>query len=284
MSNVSDNNNEKYTFIHYRELPRFGLPGETVAAKAGMGADDVDLLNAAEELKTFKTLLCSYLKNQIKSMIVQGAIEENMTVYNCDVKTFDDVETSWEIDGSLQNAEKVFKVLYCNFEKKQERWSRILEENFMKENRIKYKMEGLDKKQLKKKGCIEEQAINTLTYLRKLINRKGMNSHGYRIVITRPTDKISELGKNWRRRKGVFFPWMRQKFDCTEQKERKRKYDTARTQKKKEIEVISKLHDKHVEEIKELRKENAKKIVNSTYAKKTNKNSDKGMIIYRWFC
>ena len=52
MSEKSDDDN--YKFVHYLELPWFGIIEQIVAAKAGIGEEQEDLIRVADELKLLK--------------------------------------------------------------------------------------------------------------------------------------------------------------------------------------------------------------------------------------
>ena len=118
---------------------------------------------------------------------------------------YNEVGQSWQDDGSLDNANWLFQVLYRPFDNDPNIMKKLAED-YMQENNLEYASEKINDTIRGADGCIDLIITDVKRELIKNINARSRVSHGYRVTITR--EKGEQVTKK-RRIPGVFHEWFR---------------------------------------------------------------------------
>jgi hypothetical protein len=129
------------------------------------------------------------------------------------ITTLRQLEDAWAEDESL--AEKVWWVLLGEFDKWKD-WDLELEEELMKEYQWEYVGVSAMSRSKRQKGCVAKLVVWQKALIVKYVNAATIRpgSHGKSVNLTQPREMISANGgKQFRRKKGVFYPWMVRSHD-----------------------------------------------------------------------
>ena len=108
-----------------------------------------------EKIKEFKELKCKingWVRDHIKAMMLQEAIKLNVNHNSAVVRKFSDIGAAYVNDGCELMQQKMHQVIYMVFQC-QPGWANVMEQQYMKENNIQYRMDEDDV--LDQKGFIE---------------------------------------------------------------------------------------------------------------------------------
>jgi hypothetical protein len=156
------------------------------------------------ELNQVKWQIKKKAKNTIHSIMLKKASELEMKYQDSNgnlipVSSCKDIGLSWKQDPCRSNAEKMFDIMYGQFEKNSIYWREIMEKEIMDELNLKY----IDNTTFRNKesGCVSKIITTAKMEIIKNINRAGLLQHGKTIVLSNPRG----TGKKRKRRNpGVF--------------------------------------------------------------------------------
>ena len=170
-------------------------------------------------------------RNRIRQIQDEEAINQGMKI-----SFWEDIGRCWQEDGSVENQERMFHVMYGVFERDSKwpygkSWSSKLEEEFMREYNLRYdKPEPVREASRQKIPAGIEDIIKTeRPEMNKLINlrTKMENSHGKMIVVTGRVGKSSIKPNGSKRKKEVFYSEFVRYHKCKSQNDVKN--DTVAT-------------------------------------------------------
>lgn len=144
------------------------------------GAGEHILLKVLYDLKEMKRDVINYGRNEIKRLMYLEASKNGMKVSAEGVRgairrvsKYSEISQSWVEDSSMENAEKLFNVMYAFFDLHPQ-WAADVEKEYMDMKNLAYakEEEDFDKKR-GDKGCIARIIRNQKTEMIKLINYRG---------------------------------------------------------------------------------------------------------------
>ena len=120
-----------------------------------------------------------------------------------DITNWGDIGKSWQKDGSVENAKKIYKIMYGVFERNskwgEKEWSMVLEDEFMKETGLKYSDLPTVSTSKRKPAGLEKLIKNVRNEANKLIKNQSAKTHGKFVTVT-----LKEGEKT--REKDVYYP------------------------------------------------------------------------------
>ena len=161
------------------------------------------------EFQAEATVVIKWGKEQIQKRMMSAAARLNLKLDGVRVATFEDLKKCWEIDGNPKNVGKFFMICHGDYEGKQnQHWSRELEIEYMRAQKIEYDVEP----RKRGKGGYEQCITHAKGDVVKTIMKRSNKSHQGTIVLSLKNTK--ELGdstiykkneKPVRRKEGEFY-------------------------------------------------------------------------------
>jgi len=170
-----------------------------------------DIANCIKILEEQRNLVKGWTKSKIHEKIIHFAKKHQIKHAqdpSTTITTLRQLEDAWASDESI--AEKVWWVLLGEFDKWKD-WDLELEEAMMKEYQWEYIGLAATSRTKRQKGCVAKLVVFQKALIVKYVNAVTMRpgSHGKSVSLTQPREMIAANGgKQFRRKKGVFYPWM----------------------------------------------------------------------------
>ena len=237
--------------IGYQEIPNKRCTRQHAAQQCPDNSTDETVHKKQDELETCRKQVIALCKQHVIKMFLAAAKSKDLRVQcgatKIQVPNFESIGMSWKEDCSLRNAEKVWWVLYGQFDNNVS-WITNLENVVLDTCAFQYKNEEgftkLMKNQARKTSNIAKIIMYCRSELRKNIKRRGLREHGNDL-------EASNTARGTKRKKGEF----QERFIvCKRLKNKKTskvqgvtetpKRKTRKTNRKEPSTKVSAIHDK----------------------------------------
>lgn len=197
---IPTNRLEKIPLLY---LPKNRVPVNHARTILGTDATDHQVEMMEKTIVTDRRQLVEFAKVNLRKQMLVCAVGMKMKVRDktspdgwCPVQTFDQIGESWKDDGSLENCEKLFNVMYQQYDNYPHLVTDI-EEAFMR-GRFEYTTPPTGRK----KGCVFDIIASQRQSLKRLINGRSATTHGRTISISRKG--APPEARYLKRKRGVF--------------------------------------------------------------------------------
>jgi hypothetical protein len=167
-------------------------------AHAGRYLSDDEVMTKITEFHDEAISVIAWGANQVVKRMLNVAAKLHLELDGHQVVTFADLKTGWERDGGKLNTGKYYMICHGDYEgKRNQHWSRTLEMDYMREQKIEYDRQP----ELRGKGgyeqCITQAKVNVV---RQIMN-KSLKTHEGRITLSLKNKKDrTEAGTDKKRR------------------------------------------------------------------------------------
>ena len=206
------NGGDDVVLIDRKEVPLKKVTLEHARTVATVGADENEVRNVYLRIVALKKSIVDYGRSHLQRLLLHHA--KNVVQMQVDdkhrcggkrvVAKYEEIGRSWQEDGSIQNAEKIFQVLYRPFDN-DPNMTRKIAFDYMLQHNISYKSNYMLTAR-ENDGCIAVVIGDVRRELIKTIMGRAKHTHGYRVTITR---EKCDIERNKRRVPGVFYEWFR---------------------------------------------------------------------------
>ena len=175
-----------------------------------------DIANCIKTIEEQRNLVKGWTKTKIVEKIMSFTKKHQIQHpedTSTTITTLRQLEDAWAKDESI--AEKVWWVLLGEFNKWND-WDLELEEAMMKEYQWEYIGLSAMSRSKRQKGCVAKIVVWQKAVIVKYVNAATLRpgSHGKSVSLTQPREMIAANGgKQFRRKKGMFYPWMVRSHD-----------------------------------------------------------------------
>ena len=151
--------------------------------------DEVGIESMKQQLNKERVKVRGWAMEQLRTKMLNRAMALNMQLHGNRIMKYKDIKGSWMEDCSIENAARLYEVMFGDYEHKNAAWSKTMERQYMDSQGMEYEPWKEAGKSRLPKGCYERIISKAKTVLVRLLNRDAV----YTINMSRPRNTVGSI-------------------------------------------------------------------------------------------